>query len=58
VAVIVTNGRVTAPATAFAKQQKLHVVDRQTLGVWAAGSRPLWELLQAVPPPRRSTPLN
>ncbi|MGW4623467.1 restriction endonuclease [Streptomyces sp. NPDC004592] len=58
VAVIVTNGRVTAPAVAFAKQQRLHVVDRQTLGVWAAGSRPLWELLRAVPPPRRSTPLR
>ncbi|MFF0794160.1 restriction endonuclease [Streptomyces spiralis] len=58
VAVIVTNGRVTAPAAAFAKQQRLHVVDRQTLAVWAAGSRPLWELLRAVPPPRRSTPLS
>ncbi len=42
VAVIVTNGRVTGPAVAFAKQQGLHVVDRQTLSVWAAGSRPLW----------------
>ncbi|MEY9998193.1 restriction system protein [Streptomyces sp. V4I8] len=58
VAVIVTNGRVTAPAVGFAKQQRLHVVDRETLGVWAAGSRPLWELLRAVPPPRRSTPLG
>ncbi|MEU8030664.1 restriction endonuclease [Streptomyces sp. NPDC049099] len=58
VAVIVTNGRVTEPAVMFAKQQRLHVVDRQTLGVWAAGSRPLWELLRAVPPPRRSTPLS
>lgn len=58
VAVIVTNARVTAPAVTFAKQQRLHVVDRQTLGVWAAGSRPLWELLRAVPPPRRSTPLS
>lgn len=55
VAVIVTNGRVTAPAVAFAKQQRLHVVDRDTLAVWAAGSRPLWELLRAVPPPRRPT---
>ncbi len=55
VAVIVTNGRVTAPATAFAEQQRLHVVDRHTLGVWASGSRPLWELLRAVPPPRRPT---
>ncbi|MFK8851126.1 restriction endonuclease [Streptomyces sp. Ac-502] len=53
IAVIVTNGRVSAPAVAFAKQQRLHVVDRHTLGVWAAGSRPLWELLRAVPPPRK-----
>ncbi|MCX5269979.1 restriction endonuclease [Streptomyces sp. NBC_00199] len=58
VAVIVTNGRVTAPAVAFAQQQRLHVVDRQTLAVWAAGSRPLWELLRAVPPPRRRTSLS
>ncbi|MEW2623339.1 restriction endonuclease [Streptomyces sp. NPDC048106] len=55
VAVIVTNGRVTTPAVAFARQQRLHVVDRHTLAVWAAGSRPLWELLRAVPPPRRPT---
>ncbi|MER5612829.1 restriction endonuclease [Streptomyces sp. NPDC002215] len=54
VAVIVTNGRVTAPAVAFAEQQRLHVVDRHTLSAWASGSRPLWEL-RAVPPPRRPT---
>ncbi|MGI5337228.1 restriction endonuclease [Streptomyces sp. CA-181903] len=54
VAVIVTNGRVTGPAVAFARQQRLHVVDRRTLGAWAAGSRPLWELLS--PPPRLSPP--
>ncbi|WP_330346597.1 restriction endonuclease (plasmid) [Streptomyces europaeiscabiei] len=58
IAVIVTNGRVTGPAVDFAKQQRLHVVDRQTLAVWASGSRPLWELLRAVPPPRRPTPLS
>ena len=58
VAVIVTNGRVTAPAVDFAKQQRLHVVDRQTLAVWASGSRPLWELLRAGPPPRRPTSLS
>lgn len=58
VAVIVTNGRVTGPAVAFAKQHRLHVVDRQTLAVWASGSRPLWELLRAVPPPRRPTSLS
>ncbi|MFF9869918.1 restriction endonuclease [Streptomyces sp. NPDC013953] len=58
VAVIVTNGRVTKPAVAFAKQQHLHVVDRHTLAIWASGSRPLWELLRAVPPPRRPTALS
>ncbi len=58
VAVIVTNGRVTAPAVAFAKQQHLHVVDRHTLAVWAVGSQPLWEPLRAVPPPRRPTTLS
>ncbi|MEU3147876.1 restriction endonuclease [Streptomyces sp. NPDC006999] len=58
IAVIVTNGRVTAPAVTFAKEQRLHVVDRQTLAVWASGSRPLWELLRAVPPPRRPTSLS
>ncbi|MET8741651.1 restriction endonuclease [Streptomyces sp. NPDC004728] len=55
VAVIATNGRVTAPAVAFAEQQRLHVVDRHTLSAWASGPRPLWELLRAVPPPRRPT---
>ncbi len=58
IAVIVTNGRVTAPAVAFAKQQRLHVVDRHTLAAWASGSRPLWELLRAVPPPRKPTALS
>ncbi|MFD7898881.1 restriction endonuclease [Streptomyces sp. NPDC059743] len=55
IAVIVTNARVTAPAVAFAEQQRLHVVDRGILGAWASGSRPLWELLRAVPPPRGPT---
>ncbi|MGW2987119.1 restriction endonuclease [Streptomyces sp. KCTC 0041BP] len=58
IAVIVTNGRVTAPAVAFAKQQRLHVIDRHALGEWASGSRPLWELLRSVPPPRRPTALS
>lgn len=55
IAVIVTNGRVTGPAGDFAKQQRLHIVDRHTLAEWAAGSRPLWDLLRAVPPPRKPT---
>ncbi|MET8221603.1 restriction endonuclease [Streptomyces hirsutus] len=55
VVVMVTNGRITQPGRAFAQQQRLHLVDRQVLARWAAGSRPLWELLSAVPPPRRPT---
>ncbi|MFJ3446414.1 restriction endonuclease [Streptomyces sp. NPDC086081] len=55
VVVMVTNGRITQPGRAFARQQRLHLVDRQVLAQWAAGSRPLWELLGAVPPPRRPT---
>ncbi|MER5883770.1 restriction endonuclease [Streptomyces sp. NPDC001941] len=58
IAVIITNGRVTAPAVAFARQQRLHVVDRHLLGAWASGSRPLWELLRALPPPRKPTALS
>ncbi|MFJ9799993.1 restriction endonuclease [Streptomyces wuyuanensis] len=55
VAVIVTNGRATTPAVTFVKQQRFHVVDRHTLAKWASGSSLLWELLPAVPPPRRPT---
>ncbi|MFB7533384.1 restriction endonuclease [Streptomyces sp. NPDC056178] len=58
IAVIVTNGRVTAPAVAFAEQQRLHVVDRHTLGAWASGSHPLWGLLRGVPPPRKPNSLS
>ncbi|MFJ9061796.1 restriction endonuclease [Streptomyces sp. NPDC102409] len=58
VIVLVTNGRFTRPAADFARSQRLHLVDRHTLAAWAAGSRPLWELLRAVPPPRRPTPLS
>ncbi|MCH5677283.1 restriction endonuclease [Streptomyces gilvus] len=58
VAVIVTNGRVSAPAVTFAAQQRLHVVDRQVLGVWASGARPLWELLEGLPPPRKQSALS
>ncbi|MFJ3214226.1 restriction endonuclease [Streptomyces flaveolus] len=52
---VIVNGRVTGPAVAFAAQQWLHVVDRQTLAVWASGSPPLWELLRAIPPSRRAS---
>ncbi|KPI02814.1 restriction endonuclease [Actinobacteria bacterium OK074] len=50
VVVLVTNGRFTAGCAPLAKSQKLHLVDRGTLGEWAGGARPLWELLQQLPP--------
>ncbi|MFJ3099459.1 restriction endonuclease [Streptomyces hydrogenans] len=53
VVVLVTNGRFTDKAVAFARSQRLHLVDRHLLAQWAAGSTPLWELLSAVPSPRR-----
>lgn len=53
VLVMLTNGRFSKPASGFAQSQRLHLVDRRMLAQWASGSRPLWELLQVVPPPRR-----
>ncbi|GGR48306.1 restriction endonuclease [Streptomyces cinereoruber] len=53
IVVLVTNGRFSKPALEFARSQRLHLVDRTLLGTWASGSKPLWELLRAVPPPRR-----
>ena len=58
VAVLVTNGRFTTKCAPFAESQRLHLVDRRLLGEWAASGRPLWELLRAVPPPRRPTALS
>ncbi|WAU78572.1 restriction endonuclease (plasmid) [Streptomyces sp. Qhu-G9] len=58
VVVLVTNGRVTKPGVTFAETQRLHLVDRRLLAMWAAGSQPLWELLRAVPPPHRPSALS
>lgn len=58
VLVMLTNGRLTAPARDFAKSQCLQLVDRELLAQWAAGSTPLWELLQAVPPHGKPTSLS
>ncbi|MFD9359003.1 restriction endonuclease [Streptomyces sp. NPDC060031] len=58
VLVMLTNGRITSNAADFATSQRLHLVDRKVLAQWAGGSRPLWELLRAVPPPRRPHPLS
>jgi restriction system protein len=58
VVVLVTNGRFSAPCAPLAKSQKLHLVDRHVLSEWAGGSRPLWELLQRLPPPRKPSALS
>ncbi|SEO94758.1 restriction system protein [Actinacidiphila rubida] len=58
VVVMVTNGRFTANCPPLAKSQKLHLVDRRLLGTWASGSRPIWEVLRELPPPRRSPSLS
>ncbi|MFD3518476.1 restriction endonuclease [Streptomyces sp. NPDC058657] len=53
VVVMVTNGRISGPARDFARQQRLHLVDRRVLEQWARGRRPLWEILPAIPAPRK-----
>ncbi|WP_371619479.1 restriction endonuclease [Streptomyces sp. NBC_00454] len=55
VLVMLTNGRITDNAVQFAKSQRLHLVDRHLLADWASGSRPLWDLLRALPPAGRQT---
>ncbi|MEU1203415.1 restriction endonuclease [Streptomyces sp. NPDC005813] len=57
VVVMMTNGRITRPGRVFAREQRLHLVDRQLLGTWAAGDRPLWELLPTLPAPHRPSSL-
>ncbi|MCY0945618.1 restriction endonuclease [Streptomyces antarcticus] len=53
VVVLVTNGRFTSPAQKFARNQRLHLVDRRLLDQWSTGSTPLWDLLTQLPTPRR-----
>lgn len=53
VVVMLTNGRFTRDAGPFSEDTRIHLVDRQMLARWAAGSWPLWDLLHRVPPPRR-----
>jgi restriction system protein len=50
---MVTNGKISQPAREFARQQRLHLVDRRLLEQWARGRRPLWEILPSIPPPRK-----
>ncbi len=53
VVVAVTNGRFSTRAPAFAKAQRIHLVDRSLLARWAAGPHPLWQLLDKLPAPAR-----
>ncbi|MFF1399352.1 restriction endonuclease [Streptomyces sp. NPDC058287] len=53
VVVMVTNGKISQPAREFARQQRLHLVDRRVLEQWARGRRPLWEILPSIPQPRK-----
>ena len=50
--------RFTSKAIPWGKEHRIHLVDRRTLGEWATGSRPLWDLLDRIPPPRRPTALS
>ncbi|WP_254878854.1 restriction endonuclease [Streptomyces sp. NA04227] len=58
VAVVLTNGRFSSKAVPWGREHRIHLVDRRVLGTWAAGSRPLWELLDRIPPPRRPSALS
>lgn len=49
VVVMVTNGAVTSRARNFARDQKLHVIDRFLLEDWIEAERPVWELLDIDP---------
>lgn len=53
IAVVLTNGRFSSKAVPWGKQHRIHLVDRHVLGQWAAGPRPLWDLLDRLPPRHR-----
>ena len=57
VVVLVTNGRFSSKCPDFARSQRLHLVDRNLLARWSAGT-PIWNLLPQLPPPRKPTPLS
>ncbi|WP_333732567.1 restriction endonuclease [Streptomyces sp. IBSBF 3010] len=52
IVLVVTNGRFSNRCAPLAQQLHMHLADRRMLAAWAAGSRPLWELLSRVPAPR------
>ncbi|MFG3285600.1 restriction endonuclease [Streptomyces sp. NPDC048111] len=58
VVVLVTNGRFSSKCAPLARSQHIHLVDRRVLGEWAAGGRPIWQLLHVLPPPRRPSAMS
>lgn len=57
IVVLVTNGRFSSKCPPFARSQRLHLVDRNLLARWSAGT-PIWNLLPQLPPPRKPTALS
>ncbi|WP_445047030.1 restriction endonuclease [Streptomyces drozdowiczii] len=55
VVLVITNGRFSNRCAPLAQQLRMHLADRRVLAAWAAGSRPLWELLPRVPAARAGT---
>ncbi|MFE4861453.1 restriction endonuclease [Streptomyces sp. NPDC056670] len=58
VVVLVTNGQFSSKCAPLARSQHIYLVDRRVLGEWAAGGRPIWELLRLLPPPRRPSAMS
>ena len=54
---LVTNGRFSSKCPPLASSQRLHLVDRNLLARWGAGT-PIWELLPKLPPPRKPSALS
>ncbi|MFD4393778.1 restriction endonuclease [Kitasatospora sp. NPDC058478] len=52
-ALVVTNGGFSAKAVPWGKAHDVHLVDRELLETWAAGSGLLWNLIEDVPAPKR-----
>ncbi|GAA2470433.1 restriction endonuclease [Streptomyces mauvecolor] len=53
VAVVVTNGRFSGPAVAWAERHGIQLMDRHCLELWSQERQPLWEALGGIKRPRR-----
>lgn len=53
VAAVVTNGRFSGPAVAWAERHGIRLVDRHCLELWSREGKPLWEALGGIKRPRR-----